>query len=166
MSAAWSDADRTLDLAERAAHEADSGGYAQAIATVGVGRMLGALAEELEALVEVVREHFAPGPCAHTTGAACLGCDHAAHHGSACLAAVIAASGGEETCRCRFDEETATQAAPVALCGMRMKTGSSIRCTLTDRHPAAVLHADDHGNTWSSCCDMTPGHDGECGWRT
>lgn len=96
------------------------------------GDQLRRLADAVEAIVEVVRERLAADadprlsrtagqttvwqslpplePCGHLVGTQCRGCDHAAHHGSACLAAVIAASGGEELCRCRFDEETATQA--------------------------------------------------------
>jgi hypothetical protein len=88
------------------------------------------------------------GPCGHTLGTVCLGCDHATHHGSACLARVIAASGGEEMCRCRFDEETSTQAPE--RCGHRPEDGQGLACTLDDLHPSSVLHADDLGNAWSS----------------
>lgn len=115
-------------------------------AQIGTGRAVLALAEEVEALVELLRDRLAPGPCGHVVGDQCRGCDHAAHHGSACLAAVVAASGGLETCRCRFDEETSAQ-SPDVVCGHRPGPAGP-RCTLLE-HPAAVLHADEHGNAWT-----------------
>ena len=77
---------------------------------IGQGRAMLAIAGEVEALVDVVRDHLSPGPCGHTLGTQCPGCDHAAHHGSACLARVIGTSAQEELCRCRFGEETASKA--------------------------------------------------------
>lgn len=48
-------------------------------------------------------------------------------------------------------------------CRMRHAVGSNVRCTLPDRHKGD--HDDGTGNTWSSCCDDTPGHEGHCSWR-
>ena len=49
-------------------------------------------------------------------------------------------------------------------CGARHATGSNVRCVLPDRHEG--YHDDRGGNVWSSCCDDTPGHPGDCAWRT
>lgn len=145
MSARYDEAVAALDTAG-VQYLADDDAAAEHWRGIGQGRALLALAEEVEALVELLRDRLAPGPCGHVVGDQCRGCDHAAHHGSACLAAVVAASGGLETCRCRFDEETSAQ-SPDVVCGHRPGPAGP-RCTLLE-HPAAVLHADEHGNAWT-----------------
>lgn len=56
------------------------------------------------------------------------------------------------------------KATDVAACNARPSMASgAARCILADRHDG--MHMDGIGNTWSSCCDLVPGHDGDCGFR-
>ncbi len=130
----------------------------QIAAQVGTGRAVLALTEETEVVAEQLRR------LADVAEAVLLLLQPLADRAAAEGVLSSDVVEGAETRPGTREHTQREKATDVAACGAQPSMASGVACCiLADRHDG--MHMDGIGNTWSSCCDLVPGHEGDCGFR-